>query len=178
VSWWRWARDTLDSLSPVHNVVNPVTGVTHHGWTPVLLTTLKSLGVTPDFLIYHRYEQGPGGESDALLLQAARTWPNDAAALREQLTDYLYRCQATNTVGTATSSPAALTVLDDQALVQLLFQNVPGRAPDPGRSGELDRVARRRKHARTGPDRLLAVTGGDQSFRADSADLLELLRVP
>jgi hypothetical protein len=72
-----------------HPATNPRTGQVHNGWTPVLLSTLKSLGVTPDYLIYHRYEQGPGEESDALLLQKARTWPNDAADLRQQLTDYL-----------------------------------------------------------------------------------------
>lgn len=72
-----------------HPAVNPRTGVTHNGWTPVMLTTLKSLGVTPDFVIYHRYEQGPGSENDATLLQSAKTWKNDAADLRQQLTDYL-----------------------------------------------------------------------------------------
>jgi alpha-N-arabinofuranosidase len=72
-----------------HPATNPRTGLIHNGWTPVLLTTLRSLGVTPDFIIFHRYEQGPGGESDAVLLQAAKTWKNDAADLRQQLTDYL-----------------------------------------------------------------------------------------
>lgn len=72
-----------------HPVVNPVTGVTHNGWTPVMLATLKSLGVTPDFLIYHRYPQSPGGESDLGLLLSSGTWSSDAADLRMQLTDYL-----------------------------------------------------------------------------------------
>ncbi len=72
-----------------HPATNPRTGLVHNGWTPVLLATLKSLGVTPDALIYHRYEQTPGRETDAGLLQAARTWPADAADLRQQLTDYL-----------------------------------------------------------------------------------------
>jgi hypothetical protein len=72
-----------------HPATNPRTGRVHNGWTPVMLTTLRSLGVTPDFLIYHRYEQGPGQESDAGLLQSALTWPNDAADLRQQLSDYL-----------------------------------------------------------------------------------------
>ena len=71
-----------------HPAMNPRTGQVHNGWTPVLLTTLKSLGVTPDFVIYHRYEQGPGHESDAGLLQAAATWKNDAANLRQQISDY------------------------------------------------------------------------------------------
>ncbi len=50
---------------------------------------LANLGVTPDFLIYHRYEQAPGQESDTALLQDAATWPSDAANLRQQLSDYL-----------------------------------------------------------------------------------------
>jgi hypothetical protein len=72
-----------------HPATNPRTGQAHNGWTPVMLATLKSLGVTPDFLIYHRYAQGPGGESDAGLLQSSTTWAADAADLRRQLTDYL-----------------------------------------------------------------------------------------
>ena len=51
-----------------HPAVNPRTGQTHNGWTPVMLTTLRGLGVTPDFIIYHRYPQAPGAESDAVLL--------------------------------------------------------------------------------------------------------------
>jgi alpha-L-arabinofuranosidase len=67
----------------------------YKNWTPVMLARLKVLGVTPDFLIYHRYEQAPAAdqpgnpESDASLLQKAKTWPDDAANLRQQLTDYL-----------------------------------------------------------------------------------------
>jgi alpha-L-arabinofuranosidase len=72
-----------------HPVVNPVTGVTHNGWTPVILATMKSLGVTPDFLIYHQYPQNPGGESDQGLLASTGEWSSDAADLRMQLNDYL-----------------------------------------------------------------------------------------
>ena len=72
-----------------HPATNPRTHVVHNGWTPVLLATLNALGVTPDFAIYHRYDQTPGQESDAALLQKAATWPNDASDLRQQLTDYL-----------------------------------------------------------------------------------------
>ena len=71
------------------SAVNPRTGATHQGWNAVVLATLKQLGVTPDFVIYHRYEQGPGGESDAFLLNSARTWANDAASIRGELNDYL-----------------------------------------------------------------------------------------
>jgi hypothetical protein len=72
-----------------HPVVNPVTGVTHYGWTPVMLATMRSLGVTPDFLIYHRYPQSPGDEYDQGLLLSDGTWSTDAADLRQQLNDYL-----------------------------------------------------------------------------------------
>jgi alpha-L-arabinofuranosidase len=70
-------------------VTNPRTGEVHLGWTPVMLTTLRNLGVTPDFVIYHRYEQGPGGESDLFLLNSAASWPADAANIRQMVDDYL-----------------------------------------------------------------------------------------
>jgi alpha-N-arabinofuranosidase len=72
-----------------HPAVNPRTGTPHTGWTPVVLATLRRLGVTPDFVIHHRYAQQPGGESDFHLLQSAHTWRNDANDLRQQLADYL-----------------------------------------------------------------------------------------
>jgi hypothetical protein len=72
-----------------HPATNPRTGRRHNGWTPVVLSTLRSLGVTPDFVAYHKYLQTPGWESDADLLQSSRTWADDAADLRQQLTDYL-----------------------------------------------------------------------------------------
>ena len=74
---------------PDQQVTNPRTGQVHSGWTPVMLDALKQLGVTPDFVVYHRYEQGPGGESDLFLLNSASSWANDAAALRQMLADYL-----------------------------------------------------------------------------------------
>ena len=72
-----------------HPATNPRTGIAHNGWTPVLLATLKSLNVTPDFLIYHRYAQEPGAESDAMLLQEAKGWQSTAVSFRQQLSDYL-----------------------------------------------------------------------------------------
>jgi alpha-L-arabinofuranosidase len=72
-----------------HPVVNPRTGVTHYGWTPVVLATLASLGVAPDFAIHHRYPQSPGGETDVGLLQSSIGWASDAANLRQQITDYV-----------------------------------------------------------------------------------------
>ena len=79
-----------------HPATNLRTNATSNGWTPVVLATLRSLNVTPDFIIYHRYEQTPlhdtdlaHSESDAVLLQKARTWPDEAATLRRLLSDYL-----------------------------------------------------------------------------------------
>jgi hypothetical protein len=83
-------------------VTNPVTGQAHCGWTPVMLTTFKKLGVYPDFLIYHYYPEYTGdgsnlGDSDPLLLQAAGNacpgtfgdWAGAAANLRGQISDYI-----------------------------------------------------------------------------------------
>jgi hypothetical protein len=72
-----------------HPATNPRTGQVHNGWTPVLLSTLKSLGITPDFVIYHRYVEAPGAENDGDLLASSGTWASDAADLRQQLSDYL-----------------------------------------------------------------------------------------
>jgi alpha-L-arabinofuranosidase len=72
-----------------HPAVDPVTGQTNYGWTPVLLATLNSLGVTPDFAIYHNYPQNPGSENDAGLLGSSTGWASAAADLRGQITDYM-----------------------------------------------------------------------------------------
>ena len=71
-----------------HFAVNPRTGTTNYGWTPVLLATLKSLGVTPDFLIHHVYPEYQADDDQTLLLGDGN-WPGDAADLRQQITDYL-----------------------------------------------------------------------------------------
>jgi hypothetical protein len=83
-------------------VTNPITGQAHYGWTPVMLTTFKKLGVYPDFLIYHYYPEYTGdgsnlGDSDPLLLQAAGNacpgtfgdWASAASNLRGQISDYI-----------------------------------------------------------------------------------------
>ena len=72
-------------------VTNPRTGLTHNGWTAVMLATFKKLNFTPDFVVYHRYEQGPGGENDAFLLNSSKTWGQNAASIRQMLSDYLGR---------------------------------------------------------------------------------------
>ena len=78
-----------------HPAFNPRTGQTSFGWTPVLLTTLKNLGVTPDFLVHHHYPQwtdpnnpAQSPDNDATLLQSTGNWAADAADLRQQITDY------------------------------------------------------------------------------------------
>jgi len=72
-----------------HPATNLRTGQPHNGWTAVMLARLRELGVTPDFIVHHRYAQGPGAESDQGLLQGSASWTNDAADLRQQLADYL-----------------------------------------------------------------------------------------
>jgi alpha-L-arabinofuranosidase len=70
-----------------HPAFNSREGVSHTGWTPVMLTTLTSAGVTPDFLVNHFYAES-GLDNDTSLLQAAANWSSDAMSLRQQLTDY------------------------------------------------------------------------------------------
>jgi hypothetical protein len=72
-----------------HPVVNPRTGVTHNGWTPVMLHTMLTNGVIPvipDFLIEHKYAPSDGDTWDLLYTS---TWASDAAGLRQMLVDYL-----------------------------------------------------------------------------------------
>ena len=69
-----------------HPVVNPRTHVTHNGWTPVMLHTMLTNGVIPDFLIDHKYAPGDG---DTYNLLYSSTWASDAAGLRQMLVDYL-----------------------------------------------------------------------------------------
>ncbi|HYG23146.1 MAG TPA: alpha-L-arabinofuranosidase [Verrucomicrobiae bacterium] len=78
-----------------HPVFNARTGGTHYGWTPILLTTFKNLGVTPDFLVHHHYPNwtdpsnpGQSPNNDAAILQATGNWAADAADLRQQIIDY------------------------------------------------------------------------------------------
>ena len=80
-------EDTDDNGYSSHPAYNARTGTSHNGWTPVVLTTLKSLGATPDFLIYHVYPEY-ATDNDPALLQASANWAPDAANLRQQITDY------------------------------------------------------------------------------------------
>ena len=79
---------------PAEAVINPVTRQRETGWTPILLNTLRTLGVTPDFVVEHQYQYGPGTEDDAKLLSGLDTngWSQSHIAsgqLRATLNDYL-----------------------------------------------------------------------------------------
>jgi alpha-N-arabinofuranosidase len=105
-----------------HPATNLRTGQTHNGWTPVLLATLHSLGVTPDYVIYHRYDQNPGGEDDAGLLQSSKSWANEAADLRQQLNDYLgAQSSQVELVCTETNSVSSQPGKQTTSLVNGLF---------------------------------------------------------
>ncbi len=78
-----------NAFAPLHPAVNPRTGQTNYGWTPILLSTLSNLNVLPDFAVHHVYPEWTGQESDPLLLQSSVSWARDAADLRQQLSDYL-----------------------------------------------------------------------------------------
>jgi hypothetical protein len=79
-----------------HPATNSATHIVHYGWTPVMLATLKSLGVRPDFLVYHFYPEDtqpgvtpvPDDDSDELVLQASSQVAGDAANLRMMINDY------------------------------------------------------------------------------------------
>jgi len=73
-----------------HGVENPAeSNSVHTGWTPVVIATLKTLGITPQFLIYHCYPENPGSENDAFILQAGESMESYAANLRQMITDYV-----------------------------------------------------------------------------------------
>jgi len=78
--------ETSGSNYATHFAVNPRTGTTNYGWTPVMLATFKSLGVSPDFVVEHKYAPSDG---DTYNLLWSSTWASDAAAIRQMLTDYL-----------------------------------------------------------------------------------------
>jgi hypothetical protein len=81
-------EDTDSNGYTNHPATNSATGQVHYGWTPVLLSTLRELGVTPDFLIYHWYPEYTDSESDPFLLLGAGNWAAAAADLRGQVNNY------------------------------------------------------------------------------------------
>ena len=59
-----------------HSAYNSRTATYHNGWTPVMLATLNSAGVTPDFLVHHFYSEY-GSDNDQTVLQASANWASD-----------------------------------------------------------------------------------------------------
>jgi hypothetical protein len=111
-----------------HPATNSVTGQVHYGWTPVLLSTLKKLGVTPDFIIDHHYPEYSAANStaasdcDALLLQSTPAWTGDAADLRAQISDY-FGAGGTNIemLATENNSDAGAQGRQSTSLVNALY---------------------------------------------------------
>ena len=71
------------------SVINPRTGVSHNGWTPVLLHLLKQANVIPDWVDCHYYPQGPLAESDPNLLQSAEYWDRVIPPMQSMINDFL-----------------------------------------------------------------------------------------
>ncbi len=76
-----------------HPAVNPRTGQVHYGWVPVMMATLKAQGITPDFMVHHRYPEhtsaaNPSGSDSDALLQSSTAWFSDVAELRQEISDY------------------------------------------------------------------------------------------
>jgi len=76
-----------------HPAFDPVTQKTNYGWTAVMLNTMRTNGVTPDFLIEHKYASQ---DSDTYNLLWPKSWTSDAMTLRRLLNDYLGTNVATN----------------------------------------------------------------------------------
>ncbi|MGI8923530.1 MAG: hypothetical protein ACR2HJ_05730 [Fimbriimonadales bacterium] len=70
-------------------VQNPVTGTWTNGWTPVLYTELRKLGVTPDYMEMHFYPTGPFAENDNFLMQSNDMWGYVLPPARRLLREYL-----------------------------------------------------------------------------------------
>ncbi len=93
-----WRNGESAEYEPVKN---PATGKEHAGWNALLLSELKRIGYTPDFLIDHFYPQPDGRENDQHLLSligptsserdsnGALSWAGRAADYRRMLTEYL-----------------------------------------------------------------------------------------
>jgi hypothetical protein len=115
------AGEDTSSNYTTYPATNAFTGKVHYGWTPVMLSTLKSLGVTPDFLIYHYYpEYSPQGDSDQLVLQVSSQLAGDAASLRYMLSNYL-GATATNTELCITENNGETDGRQSTSLVNALY---------------------------------------------------------
>ena len=109
-----------------HPAYNSREGTYHNGWTAVLLATLKSVGVTPDFAIHHRYPENPGSAQamTRVLLASSTGCASDAADLRQQITDYMGSNVGTNIelVCTENNSVSSTPGKQSTSLVNGLFR--------------------------------------------------------
>jgi Alpha-L-arabinofuranosidase len=109
-------------------VVNPVTGQTVNGWTPILLTRLREAGVLPDDVIIHRYPQGQNRESDGLVLHVTDELPDGIAETRLMLEQYLaeaadgIRITVTETNITTVSSKQSVNLVNALFLVDQVLR--------------------------------------------------------
>ncbi|HWD91771.1 MAG TPA: YDG domain-containing protein [Verrucomicrobiae bacterium] len=72
-----------------HAATNLLTGQIFHGWNPVVLSTLRQRGATPDFIDYHYYpENYPAVSDNDQTLLASANWAADAAELRGEISDF------------------------------------------------------------------------------------------
>jgi alpha-L-arabinofuranosidase len=69
-------------------VRNPKTDMLHSGWTSVLLNTLATEHVIPDFVVFHNYPEQPGSESDSGLLSSVSSWKLISSKIISLLSDY------------------------------------------------------------------------------------------
>ncbi|MGH7971453.1 MAG: alpha-L-arabinofuranosidase, partial [Limisphaerales bacterium] len=121
-------EDSSVNGNTTHPATNALTGQVHYGWTPVLLSTLKSLEVTPDFGIYHRYPEYTASgqrnvsDSDPLVLQSGSGWATDASDLRKQIAGY-FGSDGTNIelVCTENNSDAGAQGVQSTSLVDGLY---------------------------------------------------------
>ena len=118
-----------NQFNVMHPAYNSRTAQTNFGWTPIMLATLKSMNVTPDFLIHHVYPEytdgnNPAGSSDndVTLLQSSANWAADAASLRQMITDY-FGTKGTNVelVVTENNSDAGAQGRQSTSLVNGLY---------------------------------------------------------
>ncbi|MDQ2987252.1 MAG: hypothetical protein M3R13_11150 [Armatimonadota bacterium] len=70
-------------------VINPRTGEEANGWSAVLLTTMRELGVLPDYFDFHLYTMAPGRESDSVAFQMIDRLDFWTEGMRQMLSDYL-----------------------------------------------------------------------------------------
>ena len=101
-----------------HPVVNPRTGVTHNGWTPVMLTYMRSNNCIPDFVIEHKYGPSAGDTQDLLY---SKGWASDAANLRQILNDYLGNAATNVTLEVTENGISAGAAIQSDSLPGGLF---------------------------------------------------------